>query len=253
MIHLVVDQPADRIEVGSDEAPEVLRTLAGVLPQFEGANLESQLQTYDMFLGMLAPSIRPRIADLLREAASRTKQGPARERILNAAESVARGGAAAEPYNHAKAMEEYQQSFRQSFPNAPEPAAPADPRGETDPRPETPPGGKRSHPEILTQIDLIEAEMKRIGYWSANPPDLLAAAERGELKSYLDAPTFELWLQALFIPRARKAAQEDMLPSNSMVREMARRQYDYMSVDYNAENLLKLLQRFDEMVIQAAA
>ncbi len=51
---------SDTITAGSDEIPDVVRTLAGVLHQFEGAELESQLQTYDIFLGVLAPSVGPR-------------------------------------------------------------------------------------------------------------------------------------------------------------------------------------------------
>ena len=286
------DPTPDRVEAGSAEIPEVLRTLAGVLPQFEGADLESQLQTYDAFLGFLSPAVRPQIAILLRDAAARAKSPPARERIEAAAKSVLEGGRAAEPYNHDKAMQEYQQAFREANPPAPEPppdAPPDEEDAETDhdtnsqdedeadgdeddgegdddaPEQAAPhphhdawsasaqkPREKRTHPKILEQLNRIEAEMKHIGYWSANPPDLLAAAERGELKSYLDAPTFELWLQALFLPRARQAAQDDQLPAQSQVGEMARRQYDYMSYDPKAEHLLNLLRRFDDLIIEAA-
>lgn len=241
---------SDSIQSGSTEIPDVVRTLAGVLPQFEGDALEAQLQTYDIFLETLAPSARLEVASLLQKAATETKSPTARARMEEAARSVAQGGRAAEPYDHAKAMEAYQESFRKSFPNAPVPAPVADPRGEGDP---VAPKDKRSHPQILAQLDKIEAELKKIGRWSDNPPDLQAAVERGEIKSYLDAPTFELWLQALFLPRARKAAREDELPAGSQVGEMARRQYDYMSVNEDALPLLQLLQDFDEMVIQSHA
>ena len=60
---------------------------------------------------------------------------------------------------------------------------------------------------LLAQLDKIEQEMKRIGYWSEHPPDLLAEFEAGRMRSYLDAPTFELWLQCVFLPNARAAAQ----------------------------------------------
>ena len=63
--------------------------------------------------------------------------------------------------------------------------------------------------------------MKRIGYWHASPPDLKAMAVRGELRSYLDAPSFELWLQAVFLPNARHLAQTETLPSDSQVGLMA--------------------------------
>lgn len=246
------EQP-DRMEMGGKEISEVLRTLVGVLPQFEGVDLEAQLQGYDVFLEMLDPSVRPEVASLLKGAAAKAPTATARERIEAAAESILKGGRAAEPYDHAKAMEEYQKEFRKSFPNAPQPALPADPRGEMYETSEVlMVNGQRVHPLILAKLDEIEVEMKRIGYWSENPPaDFVAKVERGELKSYLDAPTFELWLQVLLLPRARKAVLEDELPTSSMVGEMARRQYDYMSVDDNAATLLRLLQEFDALVIGA--
>jgi len=108
-----------------------------------------------------------------------------------------------------------------------------------------------SHPEILNKLDEIEAEMRRIGYWLETPPDLQAAVREGKLRNYLDAPTFESWLQALFLPNARAAAKEDTLPSSSQVGLIAMRQYDYHSHVSKAQNLLRLLREFDELVINA--
>ncbi len=102
--------------------------------------------------------------------------------------------------------------------------------------------------EIGRQLDLIEAEMKRIGYWSAGPPDLGAKFEAGEMRSYLDAPSFELWLQQVFIPKAREGVAGDRLPGTSQVGLAALRQYDYHSHIPEAQQLLALLNRFDEMV-----
>jgi len=101
---------------------------------------------------------------------------------------------------------------------------------------------------LSQKLDEIEAEMKRIGYWHASPPDLQAQAARGELRSYLDAPSFELWLQALFLPNARHSVQTDTLPSDSQVGLMAMRQYDYHSVVPEAHGLMKLLYEFDDLV-----
>ena len=101
---------------------------------------------------------------------------------------------------------------------------------------------------LSQKLDEIEAEMKRIGYWHASPPDLQAQAARGELRSYLDAPSFELWLQALFLPNARHSVQTDALPSDSQVGLMATRQYDYHSVVPEAHGLMKLLYEFDDLV-----
>jgi uncharacterized protein YqcC (DUF446 family) len=92
--------------------------------------------------------------------------------------------------------------------------------------------------------------MKRIGFWSENPPPLLEMANRGELRTYLDAPSFEQWLQCIFLARARESVRNDALPSSSSVAEMARRQYDYQSHVPKAQPLLKLLRAFDRLVDQ---
>lgn len=101
---------------------------------------------------------------------------------------------------------------------------------------------------VLAQLDRIEAEMKRIGYWSADPPDLQAEIEAGRLRTYLDAPTFESWLQGVFLPNARAAAQAENLPAQSQVGDMAMRQYDYHSYVPEAQDLLQLLFDFDAIV-----
>jgi uncharacterized protein YqcC (DUF446 family) len=227
--------------------PTWCETLASVLPQFTGDDLEAQLQTFDTFLGILSPSVRPEIVALLREAAAKVDFLPPRARIVAAADSIEQGGRACEPYDHAKAMDIYQQRFQQAFPDRPVPKG-----AKRNPGSSVPPELLGTHPDILAQLDKIETEIKKIGRWSANPPtDFAAKVRRGEIESYLDAPTFELWLQLLLLPRARQAALDDKLPQSSQVGEMARRQYDYMSVDYDAATLLKLLGEFDDLVMQS--
>ena len=117
--------------------------------------------------------------------------------------------------------------------------------------PDMPP--KRSNPQersdaVLSQLDAIEAEMRRIGYWTDNPPDLQAAVQAGEVRSFLDAPSFELWLQSIFLPNARAAAQSGTLPSQSQVGLMAMREYDYHSHVPQAQGLLELLRDFDKLI-----
>ncbi|HEX4350290.1 MAG TPA: YqcC family protein [Verrucomicrobiae bacterium] len=102
---------------------------------------------------------------------------------------------------------------------------------------------------LSDKLDQVEAEMKRIGYWQENPPDLRARYASGELQSYLDAPSFELWLQVIFLPNAREAVQTDELPSGSQVGTMALRQYDYHSSVPEAGDLVRLLNEFDDLVI----
>jgi uncharacterized protein YqcC (DUF446 family) len=102
---------------------------------------------------------------------------------------------------------------------------------------------------MLTQkLDQIEAEMKRIGYWKGSPPDLQANVAHGEMHSYVDAPSFESWLQMVFIPNARRAIETDKLPADSQVGLMAMRQYDYHSSIPEAHGLMKLLSEFDDIV-----
>ena len=98
------------------------------------------------------------------------------------------------------------------------------------------------------KLDDIEAEMKRIGFWSDDPPDLIAEIESGSLQYYTDAPSFELWLQSVFLPRAREAITTGRFPERSQVGLMALRQYDYHSHIPEAQDLLRLLQEFDAVV-----
>jgi uncharacterized protein YqcC (DUF446 family) len=98
------------------------------------------------------------------------------------------------------------------------------------------------------KLDQIEAEMKRIRYWQENPPDLRARYLSGELRTYLDAPSFELWLQTVFLANAREAVLTDTLPADSQVGMMAMRHYDYHTSVPEAHGLMRLLFEFDDLV-----
>jgi uncharacterized protein YqcC (DUF446 family) len=95
---------------------------------------------------------------------------------------------------------------------------------------------------VMAAIDEIEAEMRTIGYWNDNPPT-------AQVGNYLEAPSFELWLQCVFIPNVRKAAKSGEYPNGSHVGLMAMRQYDYHSYVEEAQNLLGLLHKFDNLVV----
>lgn len=112
-----------------------------------------------------------------------------------------------------------------------------------------PPGSEERNQRVLAQLDMIESEMKRIGFWTENPPDLLAQVAAGTIKSYLDAPSFELWLQCVFLPNTRCRARENTLPRSSNVGLMGLRQYDYHSYFPEAERLLSLLHEFDRILL----
>jgi uncharacterized protein YqcC (DUF446 family) len=98
--------------------------------------------------------------------------------------------------------------------------------------------------KMVYLLDDIEAEMKRIGYWDYNPPKI-------KVTNFMDAPSFELWLQCIFIPNARKAVKEGKYPNNSQVGVIAMRQYDYHSYMEEAQDLCKLLSKFDDAVVNS--
>lgn len=109
--------PPETISMGDTVIPPVLYALVAVLPQFEGADLESQLQTYDTFLAILSPVVRPEISRMLLDAAGRTTNETSRQRIKKAADSILNGGRAAEPYDHEEAMRKYREEHRKSYPS----------------------------------------------------------------------------------------------------------------------------------------
>jgi len=94
---------------------------------------------------------------------------------------------------------------------------------------------------VVEVLDKIEAELKSIGLWSSNPPDF-------KISNFTEAPSFELWLQCIFLPNARDAANNGEYPQRSQVGLMALRQYDYHSHVEEAQNLLSLLNQFDKIV-----
>jgi uncharacterized protein YqcC (DUF446 family) len=109
--------------------------------------------------------------------------------------------------------------------------------------------GKVMNTILLEKLDQVEAEMRRIGYWQeAVPPEWQEKVDAGQVRSYLEAPTFELWLQTVFLPHAREASRTGNLPSDSSVGVMAMRQYDYHSSIPEAHDLMRLLFEFDELV-----
>lgn len=93
----------------------------------------------------------------------------------------------------------------------------------------------------IKKLNQIEAEMKKIGFWYNPLPDLTD-------KNFLSAQTFEMWLQGIFLPNARKAAVENNFPEKSEVGQMAFRQYDYHETVVIALDLLQLLREFDDII-----
>ncbi len=93
----------------------------------------------------------------------------------------------------------------------------------------------------------IEAEMKRIGYWSALP--LLPEAYHFQRAFAADTMSFSQWLQFILIPRVRQIIQErGQFPTNSMVGAMAVREFDG---DDHASELVRLLSEFDALFMNS--
>ncbi len=104
----------------------------------------------------------------------------------------------------------------------------------------------------MLKLAEIEQEMRNIGVWneSINAKEINEQAinhVREHGSSPVGTMPFEGWLQCVFIPNARHAAQSNSLPQTSHVSLMAMREYDYQSYVPEAQKLLRLLQEFDAL------
>ncbi len=106
------------ISVGQVSLPDVVYEVIKVLHEFEDDDLESQLQTYDMFLDHCSPNVRPELSELLMTAADRATNDTTRQRIVKAATTVLRGGKAADPNSHEETMTKYKDEHRKHFPSS---------------------------------------------------------------------------------------------------------------------------------------
>jgi uncharacterized protein YqcC (DUF446 family) len=106
---------SNTVTLGDTKLPSVVYTLAGVLPQYAFDDLEGNLQTFDSFLEILSPTVRPELANLLMKAASHCSDPRCQARIETAARSIAWGKRAAEPYNHEEAMKRYVAEHKKNF------------------------------------------------------------------------------------------------------------------------------------------
>lgn len=102
------------------------------------------------------------------------------------------------------------------------------------------------HEAVEAKIDQIEAEMKRVGIWQAEPlpPEMLqihSAFGQGQM-------TFEQWLQFILIPRVREIlASRGPWPRGSQVAVQAMREWEMWGVRPDCEQLLRLLREFDDL------
>lgn len=106
--------------------------------------------------------------------------------------------------------------------------------------------------EALKKLDEIEAEMRRIGCWSAALEAESGKCETG-LRSAMDAPSLQIWLQRLFLPNARAAAREGKLPARSQAGEIAGRHYASSLQTPEGRKLLELVRDFDVLCRKASS
>jgi uncharacterized protein YqcC (DUF446 family) len=100
--------------------------------------------------------------------------------------------------------------------------------------------------EAENKINAIEAELKNIGWWSEKPID----PSKMNFKEPFAADTlaYNQWLQFVFIPRVRTIIKENGdFPKQSQVGGRAVREWDYMERIEKAQNLIKLLNEFDDL------
>jgi uncharacterized protein YqcC (DUF446 family) len=94
------------------------------------------------------------------------------------------------------------------------------------------------------KIEAIEAEMKRQGMWSAEPPP--PQAFNFQAAFAMDTMPFVHWLQFVFIPRVREiVAAESSFPPSSQVGAQAVREFDGIN---EASELISLLSDFDYFI-----
>jgi uncharacterized protein YqcC (DUF446 family) len=104
------------------------------------------------------------------------------------------------------------------------------------------PMSSRLQQEAIRYADLIEAEMRRIGYWQEQPlrPEQMQFTQAFAM----DTMTFTQWLQFVFLPRVREPAAANEFPASSSVGTQAVREFDG---DPDADNLVTLLSEFDAL------
>jgi uncharacterized protein YqcC (DUF446 family) len=100
-----------------------------------------------------------------------------------------------------------------------------------------------SHEEVARHIDGIEAEMKRIGFWSDEPlpPEMYNFTQAFAM----DTMPFSYWLQFIFIPSVRSiVAEQGEFPGGSQVAAQAVREFDGV---WEASDLISRLSAFDAL------
>ncbi|AMX03108.1 YqcC family protein [Microbulbifer thermotolerans] len=79
---------------------------------------------------------------------------------------------------------------------------------------------ERIYSEVAEQLLLIEAEMRRLDLWAAQPPSAEALASTEPF--CVDTLTLPQWLQFIFLPRMRQLIERELpLPRQCGIAPMA--------------------------------
>ena len=116
------------IPIEENALPDELRELAKLLPTFEGDFLESQLQTFDLFLPSPPEKARWQMMRLFNDAIAETKNTDTKLRLRKAVAALQFSKPICKPYNHAQEMKKYQEEFKKIFPDAKFAEEPEDPK-----------------------------------------------------------------------------------------------------------------------------
>lgn len=100
-----------------------------------------------------------------------------------------------------------------------------------------------SYDDVTRQIDQVEAELKRIGYWRDDPlpPEMYQFTQAFAM----DTMPFACWLQFILIPRVRSIVESGgEFPPTSMVATQAIREFDGLT---ETDQLISTLSEFDAL------
>lgn len=96
--------------------------------------------------------------------------------------------------------------------------------------------------QVLLKLEQVEAEMRHIHLWQENPLE----AEQYDFRTAFagDTMSFPQWLQFIFIPNVKRAAESGSFPASSQVSARAVREFDGME---ETSRLIGLLSEFDAL------
>jgi uncharacterized protein YqcC (DUF446 family) len=95
---------------------------------------------------------------------------------------------------------------------------------------------------VLVKLEQIEREMRQIGLWQKEP----LHTEQYDFRAAFagDTMSFAQWLQFVFIPNVKRAAETTNFPASSQVAVRAVREFDGMG---ETSTLIELLSEFDAL------